>query len=81
MPTKRKIKRILPRKELTQAEWQELLRNISRKAIREAFGKGLSVTIAKGGKVFKLHPDRSLEFVEDIPTIERKTSRKILTID
>ncbi len=74
-------KRIVPRKELTQAEWQELLSNISEKAIQEAFKKGLSVTIARDGKVYKLHPDGSLEFVEDIPTVERKTSKKILTID
>ncbi len=72
--------RPVPR-DLTRAEWKELLNDVSKKAVQEAREMGLAITIAKDGKIYRLHPNGKLEYVEDFSEVKRKTTRKTLTIE
>lgn len=51
MPTNSKT-RPVPR-DLTRAEWGELLNSVSEKAVQEAREMGLTITIAKDGKIYR----------------------------
>jgi len=73
-------KRPVPR-DLTKVEWKELLNKVSEKAVEEAREMGLSIAIAKDGKVFNLHPNGELEYIEDFPEVKRKTTKKRFTIE
>jgi hypothetical protein len=42
-------------------------RNAAKLAIKKASKKNVSVTIAEAGKVYRLHPDGSRDFIMNLP--------------
>ena len=69
----------IPR-DLTREKWNALLSQISEKVQKKAFDQNLSVTVVKDNQIIKLFKDGTIEVLEQLEEVERKTTGKTLNI-